>query len=173
MGTNIAPPAALEKHHRTTDFDCGNPVLNQWLTDYAWMNQQAGTSKTFVLCREDHQVIGYYSLAAGAVAPEQAASRITKGLSRHPVPVAIIARLAVDRRWQGYKIGQWLLRDGLIRTVSISGQIGIRAVLVHAKDENARKFYTHHGFEVSPVDPMMLMLLLKDIKKSLAHEPLV
>ncbi|MBS0012729.1 MAG: GNAT family N-acetyltransferase [Desulfobacterales bacterium] len=135
------------------------------------MNQQSSTSKTFVLCREDHQVIGYYSLAAGAVAHEQASSRIKKGLSRNPVPVAILARLAVDRRWQGYKIGRWLLRDGLIRTVNISAQIGIRAILVHAKDDNARKFYTHHGFEASPVDPLMLMLLLKDIKKALAHEP--
>jgi len=152
--------------HCLDGFDCGNPLLNEWLARYALVSQQANAARTFVVC--DHsRVIGFYSLAVGSVQYEEAPPRVQKGLARHPIPIMILARLAVDKTYHGCKFGAGLLKDALLRAVNVSEQAGVRAVFVNAKDQRARSFYEKHGFESSLVDPLWLMFLIKDIKKSI------
>jgi len=115
----------------------------------------------------DSQVIGYYSIAAGSVQKTHTPERIAKGLPNHPVPIVLLARLAVDVRFQGKGLGKGLLRDALARVCSAANLVGIRSLLVHAKDAQAAAFYTQYGFSASPIDPLHLMLLIKDIKRSL------
>lgn len=159
-------PVPLSAAHDCEGFDCGHPVLNEWLRRYALQNQRANAARTFVVCRES-RVIGYYSLAVGAVDYAAASERIRKGLARHPVPVMILARLAVDVAHQGKKIGQSLLKDAVMRTLQAAEFAGIRAILVQAKDERARSFYEQFGFEPSPLSPLQLMMMLKDVKRIL------
>jgi GNAT superfamily N-acetyltransferase len=148
-------------------FDCGQPALNLYLQRYALVNQKANSAQTYVCCQEG-AVAGYYSLAVGSVEPEAAATRVIKGLARHPVPVMLLARLAVDCRHQGTGIGAALLKDALLRTAQAADIAGIRTLLVHAKDDAARSWYLAWGFEPSPTDPYHLFLLLKDLKALLA-----
>jgi len=129
-------------------------------------NQRACSANTYIAC-EGNTVIGFYTLVVGSVIHAQAPARITKGLARHPVPVMILARLAVDRTHHGEDIGSGLLKDALMRTILASEIAGIRALLVHAKDENAREWYQRFDFDPSPTDPLHLYLLLKDIRKAL------
>ncbi len=164
MGIELTPPSPLEKTHILKEFDCGYPQLNLWLQRYAWQNQKAGAARTFVVCT-GKRVVGFHSLAVGAVEHVDAPGRIKKGLARHPIPVMVLARLAVDRSCQGLKIGKGLLKDAILRTVTASQFAGIRGILVHAKDKKAREFYGQFGFEPSPVDELKLMLLLKDARK--------
>jgi GNAT superfamily N-acetyltransferase len=161
----LSAPTPLTEHHVVKGFDCGYPALNQWLVRYALANQRAGAARTFVVGEGDG-VIGYYSLAAGGVAPADAPPRIRKGLARHPIPVMLLARLAVDRRHQGQGIGRALLGDAVLRTLNVADPIGVRALLVHAKDEKARAFYERFDFEPSPTDPLHLMLLIKDARRT-------
>jgi predicted N-acetyltransferase YhbS len=153
----------LRPEHRIEGFDCGQSALNDWLGRYALPNQQAGAATTFVVCDGD-VVVGYYSLAVGAVEHAQAPARVKKGLARHPIPVMVLARLAVDVRYQGQKICQGL-QNALLRTVQLAEQVGIRAILVHAEDSQARRFYERFDFESSPLDPLQLLLLVKDARK--------
>jgi len=154
----------LRRDHPVEGFDCGHDHLNRYLLRYAWQNQQAGGSQTYVGIVDD-TVVGFYTLAVGQVTQEEAPSRLTKGLARHPVPIMLLARLGVDRRWQGQGIGKALLRDAMQRTLQAADIAGIRAFAVHAKDENARRFYEHFDFIPSPVDPMHLFVLLKDVRR--------
>ena len=163
----LRPPAPLSAEHRVEAFDSGVEVLDQWLRRHALRNQQAGAARTFVVADETGTVVGYYSLAAGSVDHVAATSRAKKGLARHPVPVMVLARLAVDRGRRGQGIGRGLLRDAILRTLAVSEHAGIRALLVHAKNEPAQRFYARHGFEPSPIDPLVMMLLLKDARKAL------
>lgn len=144
-------------------FDCGQQALNQFLQRFALSNQKANSAQTYVSCKEN-TVVGFYSLAVGSVEPENAAPRILKGMARHPVPVMILARLAVDVNHQGVGLGSALLRDALLRTVQAADIAGIRALLVHAKDDAARQWYLNWEFEPSETDPFHLFLLLKDLK---------
>ena len=144
-------------------FDCGYPVLNQFLQKYALVNQKANASQTFVVSAAG-TVAGFYSLAVGSVEASAAADRVAKGLARHPIPVMLLARLAVDQRYQGMGLGKALLKDALLRTLQAADLAGIRAVLVHAKDDTARNWYCSFGFEPSPTDPYHLFLLIKDIR---------
>lgn len=148
-------------------FDCGQAALNQFLLRYALVNQKANSAQTYVCCLRG-EVVGFYSLAVGSVEPEDAPARVTKGLAKHPVPVMILARLAVDRQHQGQGLGQALLKDALLRTAQAAEIAGIRCLLVHAKDESARQWYASWEFEVSPTDPYHLFLMLKDLKALLA-----
>ena len=165
MGIIISAPAKLAKHHVVEGFDCGYPVLNEWLCRYALQNQRANASRTFVVTDEG-RVVGYYSLAVGAVDHAAAPLRIKKGLARYPIPVMVLARLAVDLQYQGMKIGKGLLRNAIYRTLKASEYAGIRAIFVHAKDSKARSFYEKFDFEQSPADPLKLMLLIKDARKT-------
>ena len=151
----------------TEGFDCRQPSLNQFLQRYALVNQKANSAQTYVCCLGG-EVVGFYSLAVGSVDPENAPARVMKGLARHPVPVMILARLAVDRDHQGKGLGQALLKDALLRTAQAADIAGIRCLLVHAKDEAARQWYESWEFEPSPTDPYHLFLMLKDLKTLLA-----
>jgi GNAT superfamily N-acetyltransferase len=154
----------LDKSHSTDAFNCGSAPLDVYLQRYALANQSAGAAQTYVAVLNG-EVIAYYSLSAASVEHEQAPERAKKGLARHPVPVILIARLAVDHTWQGKGLGAALLLDALRRVVSAADIVGIRAVLVHAKDEAAKRFYQHFDFDPSPVDPMHLFLLVKEIAR--------
>lgn len=147
-------------------FDCGQAALNQFLQRYALVNQKANSAQTYVCCQGD-VVVGFYSLVVGSVDPQSTPSRVMKGLARHPVPVMILARLAVDKEHQGKKLGQALLKNALLRTAQAADIAGIRCLLVHAKDDAARRWYEGWEFEPSPTDPYHLFLMLKDIKNLL------
>lgn len=170
MAPTVPPPlnnpAPLEASHDLTAFDCGAPALNDYLRKYALVNHQNQSARTYVTRRED-AVVGYYTLAAGSVSREETPARVAKGLARHPVPIILLARLAVDRSEQGKGLGTGLLKDALRRASQAADIIGCRAVLVHAKDHAARAFYERFGFEASPVDELHLYLLMKDLKASL------
>lgn len=153
--------------HKIEGFDCGREELNRYLLRYAWQNQQAGAAQTYVGLVDD-AVIGYHTLAVGQVAQEEAPERLTKGIARHPVPIMLLARLAVDRRWQGQGVGQALLKDAMMRTLQAADIAGIRAFVVHAKDDAARNFYLKFDFIPSPSDPMHLCVLLKDVRRIIA-----
>ena len=155
----------LRGYHDLSRFDCGSDELNRFLERFALANQQAQSAQTYVACR-DTVVVGYYSLAFGSVAREQTPERVKKGLARHPIPVMILARLAIDQSMQGKGLGQGLLKDALERTVRAADIGGLRAMLVHAKDDSARVFYEHFNFEPSPTDPYHLFMLLKDLKRA-------
>jgi len=144
-------------------FDCGEPGLKNYLQRFALAGQRASSSQTYVVVA-GAEIAGFYSLAVGAAAPAEATGRVLKGLSRQPVPVMLLARLAVALPHQGRGLGTALMRDALLRTAAAADIAGIRALLVHAKDEAARRFYLRYEFEPSPTDPLHLFLLLKDLK---------
>jgi GNAT superfamily N-acetyltransferase len=148
-------------------FDCGQPSLNQFLQRFALVNQKSNSAQTYVSCHSG-SVVGFYSLAVGSVEPAAVAPRVIKGIPQHPVPVMILARLAVDLRQQGAGLGKALLKDALLRTGQAADIAGVRALLVHAKDEPARQWYLNWEFEPSPSDPFHLFLLMKDLKAILA-----
>ncbi|GAB1407380.1 GNAT family N-acetyltransferase [Thermomonas brevis] len=144
-------------------FDCGQVALNQFLKRYALVNQKANSAQTYVCCLGD-VVVGFYSLALGSVDAEAMPPRVLKGLARHPAPVMILTRLAVEKEHQRKGLGQALLKDALLRTAQAADIAGIRCLLVHTKDDAARKWYESWEFEPSPTDPYHLFLLLKDLK---------
>ncbi len=157
------PVRKLAASDALESFDCGQSALNQFLQRFALVNQKSNSAQTYVSCHCG-VVVGFYSLAVGSVEPFNAAPRVTKGIAQHPVPVMILARLAVDLQHQGAGLGKALLKDALLRTAKAADIAGIRALLVHAKDEPARQWYQNWEFEPSPSDPFHLFLLLKDIK---------
>jgi GNAT superfamily N-acetyltransferase len=152
----------LRREHSLDGFDCGKDELNRFLKRQAWNNQQSHSAQTYVLVK-DLSVLGYHSLAAGSVKHNDATERVKKGLARHPIPVILLARLAVDVSLQGRGVGPALLKDALLRAASAADTIGARALLVHAKDDNAKGFYEHFDFEPSPSDPYHLLLIMKDL----------
>lgn len=157
----------LQRIHNVEAFDCGQEDLNRFLTRYAHQNQQAGGSQTYIALAEVDDVVGFYTLVVGQVEPGDAPERLTKGLARHPVPLMVLARLAVGASWQGQGLGSGLLKDAMFRTLQAAEIAGIRAFAVHAKDEAAKTFYEHFGFVASPSDPYHLFRLLKDIRAKL------
>lgn len=163
--TRLSAPAPLDADHDCTQFDSGEPVLDEWLQKRALANQLAGASRTFVVC--DGKIVrAYYSLAAGAVLRAETPGRVRRNMPE-PVPVAVLGRLAVDRSLQGQRIGSGVLRDAILRTLQASETIGIRALLVHALHEKARSFYERHGFSPSPIDPLMLMITMDEARRAL------
>jgi GNAT superfamily N-acetyltransferase len=170
MPTRIGDPRRVEKlrrDHPTEGFDCGDEQLNKYLLRYAWQNQQAGASQTYVGIVDD-AIVGFHTLAMGQVTYDDAPLRLTKGLARHPVPLVLLARLAVDRRWQNQGVGKALLKDAMLRTLQAADIAGVRALAVHAKDDAAKSFYEHFDFIPSPSDPMHLFVLLKDVRRIVA-----
>lgn len=155
----------LRRDHPIDGFTCGREELDRFLIRHALVNQQANASQTY-LGLHDGEVIGFYTLVVGEVAYGDAPERLTKGLARHPVPIMLLARLAVSASWQGRKIGAGLLKDAMLRTLQAADIAGIRAFAVHAKDDAARAFYEHFGFVASPTDPLHLYLLLKDVQRA-------
>lgn len=162
-----SPVRKLAATDQVDAFDCGQVALDQFLQRYALVNQKANSAQTYVCCQRD-VVVGFYSLAVGSVDPEAAPLRAMKGLARHPVPVMILARLAVDKAHQRKGLGKTLLKDALLRTAQAADIAGIRCLLVHAKDDAARQWYESWEFEPSPTDPYHLFLMLKDFKDMLS-----
>ncbi len=155
----LLAPQPLTAAHRLDDFASGEPVLDDWLRRRALANQRSGASRSFVVVDDDNRVFGYYALAAGAVAQRLATGSVRRNMP-DPVPVMVLARLAVDRSAQGRHLGAALLQDAVNRAVAVSGSAGVRALLVHALDERAKGFYEHYGFSPSPAHPLTLMLRL-------------
>ena len=157
----------LQPHHAVEAFDCGQEALNRFLQKHALQNQRSGGSQTYVgLVNE--AVIGYYALAVGSVEQDHAPERVKKGLAKHSIPIMLLARLAVDLNWQKQGIGAALVKDATLRTLQAADIAGIRALVVHAKDETARRFYERFDFLPSPTDPLPLFMLLKDVRKILS-----
>lgn len=167
MSHVYAPIRKLAATDQVDGFDCGQAALNQFLQRYALVNQKANSAQTYVCCQGD-VVVGFYSLVVGSVDPQTAPSRVMKGLARYPVPVMILARLAVDNEHQRKSLGKALLKDALLRTAQAADIAGIRSLLVHAKDDVARRWYESWEFEPSQTDPYHLFLMLKDLKNLLA-----
>nr|WP_236598905.1 GNAT family N-acetyltransferase [Ramlibacter monticola] len=157
-------PESLGAQHRLEGFDCGKPALNDWLLRHARQAQGSGSAKTFVVA-DDDRVAGYFSLTVGQVDTLDAPERVRKGMGQYPVPVVILARLAVDTKDQGRGIGFGLLQEAIRRTMLIAEQAGIRAMLTHPIDTEATKFYTRFGFIASPLREQQLLLLLKDARR--------
>jgi GNAT superfamily N-acetyltransferase len=160
------PPEPLERHHRLDDFACGEPALDEWLKRHARGAHASGSARVFVSTLEDREtVVGYYALAAAQVAPDGATERALKGQPRtRPVPAVLLARLAVDREHHRAGLGRSLLQDVMLRCLEAAEAIGARVLLVHAKHEAAKAWYTQYGFEESPTDPLHLLMLLKDVR---------
>ena len=154
---NLQSPALLTQDHQVHEFDCGEAVLDEWLKRRALANNISGASRTFVVADDHHEVMGYYALAAGAVTHQESNRTIRQNMP-DPIPVMVLARLAVDIRAQGMKLGAALLRDALQRCIQVSQNAGVRALLVHALHDKARQFYEHFGFKATPSHPMTLML---------------
>ena len=154
----------LTKQHSVDDFDCGEEALNRFLSRFALPNQQASASQTYIGLT-DVIIVGFYTLVVGEVAYDDAPERLKKGLARHPVPLMLIARLAVSQVWQGKGIGAGLLKDAMLRTTQAAEIGGIRALAAHAKNDAACAFYEHFGFIPSPTDPLHLFVLTKDLQR--------
>jgi GNAT superfamily N-acetyltransferase len=164
----FSDPEPLAASHSLEGFDCGQPSLNTWLIEHAATAAAAGSARAYVVTdSEQHErVVGYHALTAASLERESATARTIKGMPRYPIPVVLLARLAVDITVGGRGLGSWLLR-AMLRALAASQTVGIRAMLVHALDAHARAFYLHHGLEPSPSDPLHLMILIKDIEAAI------
>ncbi|MGJ7580804.1 GNAT family N-acetyltransferase [Variovorax sp. RHLX14] len=159
MNLLLSVPQPLAASHLVDTFACGELSLDEWLKRRALTNQLSGASRTFVVADEAERVHGYYAMAAGAVAHQMATGSVRRNMP-DPIPVLVLARLAIDHRAQGMKLGSALLKDAVGRAMSVAKNAGVRALLVHALHERARQFYEHYGFQESPQHPMTLMLRL-------------
>lgn len=161
----ITAPEKLTAEHDVSAFKSGEPTLDDWLKRRAPANEESGASRTYVVC-SGGRVVGYYALANGAVAHSDVTGRVRRNMPE-PIPVMVLRRLAIDEAYQGRRLGAALLRDAILRTLQAAEIAGIRAILVHAISEDAKKFYERCGFSPSPVDPMTLMITLADAEKVL------
>lgn len=167
-GNRINAPEKLCADHDLSQFRSGEPTLDDWLRRRAAQNDESGASRTYVAC-VGKRVVGYYALAVGAVAHANAPGRVRRNMP-DPIPVMVIGRLAVDETAQGQAIGPALLRDAILRTLQAAEIAGIRAILVHAISERAKRFYERSGFTASPAEPMTLMITVAEARKALQDE---
>ena len=157
----------LERSQDCSAFNCGEAELNDWLKRHALASGKSGGARTFVAVGSANRVVAYYAIAAQSVVAGTAPVRLGKGLPRHPIPVLLIARLAVDQNFKGMGMGAGLLKNALLRCLNASSEVGVRAVIVDAKNDAARSFYEYYDFEVFPENSKRLYLLIKDLRKSL------
>jgi GNAT superfamily N-acetyltransferase len=167
LNGRITPPERLNTGHDLKQFGCGESSLDHWLRSRALQNEKSGASRTYVVCAGGC-VVGYYALAAGAVAHTEATTKVKRNMP-DPVPVILIGRLAVDSRFQGRGIGADLLRDAVLRTLQAAEIAGIRAILVSAISANAKRFYEKYGFIASPVHPQTLMVTVMEAARVVAQ----
>lgn len=160
-------PQTLAIGHVLAGFDCGKPALNDWLLRHALQAQSSGSARTWVVADVD-RVCGYFSLTVGQADTLEAPERVRKGMGRYPIPVVILARLAVSRQDQGQGLGVGMLQAAIRRSMAIADQAGVRALLTHPIDDEAARFYQRFGFEPSPMREQQWLLLLKDARKLLA-----
>jgi GNAT superfamily N-acetyltransferase len=159
---SLKSPEPLTSSHSIVDFSCGIASLNEWLKRRALANQNSGATRTFVTC-DDERVIGYYALAAGSIDVRSALGKFRRNMP-DPIPVVILARLAIDTLYQGRGLGRALFRDAALRVIQAADPIGIRGIIVHAISTEAKDFYVALGFDVSPLEPMTLMITLNDLR---------
>lgn len=164
----LTPPEPITADHALADFECGEPSLNEWLKKRALKNQGGGASRCFVVCN-GKTVIGYYCLSAGAISHEAAPKAMRRNMP-NPLPVLLLGRLAIDRHHHNQGIGQALLRDAMLRSVSIASNAGVFALLVHALKEQAKQFYLSRGFVASPLQPMTLMMTTETVRAILMEK---
>jgi GNAT superfamily N-acetyltransferase len=155
----LTAPQPLASAHRLEAFACGESDLDHWLKQRAWINHTRGASRVFVCTDDAGDVFAYYALAAGAVSHDVAIGNVRRNMP-DPVPVLVLGRLAVDRRAQGLRLGAAMLQDAIKRALAVSEQSGVRALLVHALHDEAKRFYEHYGFRASSAQPLTLMLRL-------------
>ncbi|MFA6989624.1 MAG: GNAT family N-acetyltransferase [Candidatus Gastranaerophilaceae bacterium] len=161
--TNYVPPEKLNKNHKIKQFDSGNAQLNDYLKKYAFQNQRKNISNTFV-AQKENKVIGYYTLTFGSVLKEDLPLKAKKNLPNYPMPVLILARLAVDKNEKGKSLGKGLLKDAVLRTLQASEIAGIKAIMVKAKDQEVKRFYEKFDFITSPIDDLILFLPIEFLK---------
>ena len=161
----LSAPTLLAAHHRIVDFDSGVLSLDDWLKRRAAMNQVSGASRTFVVC-EGNTAVGYYALASSAISVEAAPGRFRRNMP-NPIPVVVLARLAVARSHHGQGLGRALFQDAARRVIQAADAIGIRGMIVHALSDEAKAFYLHLGLDSSPLEPMTLMVTLADLRASI------
>lgn len=165
MSLQLSQPQPLAANHHLIEFACGEASLDEWLKRRALANQLSGGSRTFVVTDQGDRVFGYYAIAAGAVSHQVATNTLKRNMPE-PVPVIVLARLAIDYRAQGIQLGASLLKDAVNRTLAISLIAGVRALLVHALNERSKQFYLHYGFQESPHHPMTLMLRVNTVNNA-------
>jgi GNAT superfamily N-acetyltransferase len=166
--TTLRGPRPLERNDIREGFHCGVASLDTWLIEHAPGADAAGSARTYVVIDEEQdRVVGYYALTVASLERTEATGRASKGMPRHPIPSMLLARLAVDESARGEGLGSTLLADAMQRTLLVAEETGMRLLLVHAVNEDARSFYLHYGFEASPSDPMNLQLLIKDIRATM------
>jgi predicted N-acetyltransferase YhbS len=165
LSVTLAPLAA---RHGLDEFDCGRPSLNEWLLRHAAQAQASGSARTFVAL-DGQRVAGYFSLTVGQVDTADVSERVRKGMGNFPIPVVILARLAVSIRDQGRGLGVGLLQEAILRTLQLAEIAGVRALLTHPIDDEAARFYRRFGFEASPIREQQLLLLLKDARRAAAR----
>ncbi len=168
VGDRISAPEKVSAAHDLSQFQCGEPALDDWLKRRALPNEENGASRTYVVCA-GQQVVGYYALAVGAVDHVHAPGRVRRNMP-NPAPVMVIGRLAIDARFQGRGMGPALLRDAVLRTMQAAEIAGIRALLVHAISDGAKRFYEKYGFVASPVDPMTLVITVSEAVHTVAEK---
>jgi GNAT superfamily N-acetyltransferase len=165
MSVSLSSPEPLAADHQIESFDSGEPVLDDWLRRRARANQTSGASRTYVVC-EGKVVVGYYALASGAIAQSAAPGRFRRNMP-DPIPVVVLARLAVARSYQGRGLGRAMFRDAAQRVAHAADTIGIRGIVVHAISEEARRFYIAVGFDPCPAASMTLVVTLADIRAAI------
>jgi len=170
MKAKYSSTKLLDKSQDRTLFDCGVEPLNEYLKRYALQNQKKDAARTYVTTTGENRIVGYYTLVFGSVNQEEATAKVSAGLGKYAIPVILLARLAIDVGEKGKGLGKALMRDALIRAVRASEIAGLRAVLVHAKDETAKNFYQKLGFESAPHNEFHLFMKMSDIRASLANE---
>ncbi|MES9897801.1 MAG: GNAT family N-acetyltransferase [Sedimenticola sp.] len=162
----IDAPTPLKEEHDTTSFDCDDPVLDDWLKRIALKNEDKGSSRTFAVC-EAGTVIGYYALATGSVERNGAPGKIRRNMP-DPIPVMVLGRLVIDKKYQSQGVGRGMLKDAILRVIGVAEQVGVRAILVHAISDEAKLFYMRQGFRESPTNNITLMITLEE---AVRHTP--
>ena len=169
MVIHLSPPMPISSNHELIYFDSGEPTLDAWLKTRALKNQISGGSRCFVLCDQEKKVIGYYTLSAGAINHEIAPKSMRRNMP-NPLPVLLLGRLAIDKKYHNQGLGSALLRDATIRAVSVASDAGIFAILVHCLSEQAKRFYLSRGFVASPLQAMTLMITLETVRSILSED---
>ncbi len=163
----LSAPEPLDADHDLSSFECGETSLDEWLRRRALANQASGASRTYVLC-ERREVVGYYALASGAVTAAGVPGKFRRNMP-DPIPVALLGRLAIDRREQGKGLGRALFRDAALRISQAAEAIGIRGIVVQPLSEEARRFYLALGFTECPNEPLIMVVTLQDIRAALGQ----
>jgi GNAT superfamily N-acetyltransferase len=156
----------LDQHHDVSTFESGSTPLDRWLREHAWAAQQMDSARTFVLA-DAGGVVGYFSLAMGSVRRDEPPPKLVRGMPGYPIGMVLLARLAIDRRAQGKGLGAQLLAEALRKAVAAGEAAAARLIVVHAIDEEAARFYEHHGFIRAPEHELRLYRRMKDLRASL------